>query len=141
MIKVASIMTEKVLKVRMDDSIGTIREILENFEFHHLLVVERRKLVGILSDRDVLKVISPFLDTLSEKPRDESILNRRIHLIMTRKPITVDKDTDICTAASLLLDNNIGCLPVTSSEGEVRGTVTWKDILRFYVRGDEVVRD
>ena len=139
--KVASIMTEKVLKVRMDDSIGTIRDILENVEFHHLLVVEGRKLVGILSDRDVLNAISPFLGTLSEKPRDESIMNRRVHLIMTRKPITVDEDTDIGTAASLLLDNNIGCLPVTSSEGEVRGTVTWKDILKFYVLGDEVVRD
>ena len=47
--KVASIMTEKPFKVRMDDSIGTIREILENVEFHHLLVVEGRKLVGIMS--------------------------------------------------------------------------------------------
>jgi len=136
--KVASIMTEKVLKVRMDDSIGTIRDILQNVEFHHLLVVEGRKLVGIVSDRDVLKAISPFLGTLSEKPRDETILNRRMHLIMTRKPTTVDKDTDIGTAGSLLLDNNIGCLPVTSPEGEVQGILTWKDILRFYVRGDEV---
>jgi len=139
--KVASIMTEKVLKIRMDDSIETIREILENVEFHHLLVVEGRKLVGIVSDRDILKAISPFLGTFSEKPRDESLVKRRIHLIMSRKPTTVDKDTDIGTAASLLLDKNIGCLPVISPEREVQGIVTWKDILRFYVRPDEVVRD
>ena len=131
--KVASIMTEKPVKVRMDDSIGTIREILENVEFHHLLVVEDRKLVGIMSDRDVLKAISPFMGTLSEKSRDEAILNRRVHLIMTRKPITVDKDTDIGTAATLLLDHNISCLPVTSPGGEVQGIVTWKDVLGFYM--------
>ncbi len=127
--RVASIMTEKVLKVRMDDSIGTMREIFENIEFHHLLVVEDRKPVGILSDRDILKVISPFLDTLSEHDRDLSILNKKVHQIMTRTLITVNKDTSIETASSLLLENNISCLPVISPKGEIDGIV---NILRFY---------
>ena len=135
-IKVKSIMIEKVLKVRMDDSIGTICNILEHVEFHHLLVVKGRELVGILSDRDVLRVISPFLGTLSEEPRDMTLLNRKIHQIMTRKPITVDKDASIETAASQLLDNNISCLPVVSSKGWIDGIVTWRDILRFYVKGN-----
>ncbi|MBW2222321.1 MAG: CBS domain-containing protein [Deltaproteobacteria bacterium] len=130
--RVASIMTKNVLKVRMDDSIGTMREILENIEFHHLLVVEDRKPVGILSDRDILRVISPFLDTSSEHERDLSILNKKVHQIMTRKLITVNKDTSIETASSLLLENKISCLPVISPKGEIDGIVTWKDILRFY---------
>jgi len=117
----------------MDDTIGTLREIFENVEFHHLLVVDGRQLVGIISDRDVLKAISPFLHTLSEHTRDLSILNRKAHQIMTRKPITVSKDTRIEAAASLLLKNNISCLPVTSPEGKINGVVTWKDVLRFYV--------
>ena len=132
--RVASIMTEKVLKVRMDDSIGTMREILENIEFHHLLVVEDRKPVGIISDRDIFRVISPFLDTLSEHERDLIILNKKVHQIMTRTFITVDKDTSIETASSLLLENNISCLPVISPNGEIDGIVTWKDILRFYLQ-------
>jgi acetoin utilization protein AcuB len=127
-------MTEKVLKVRMDDSIGTMREILENVNFHHLLVVEGQKLVGIMSDRDILKTTSPFLNTFSEHERDLALLNKRVHQIMTHRPITVNKDTSIETAASLLLDNNIGCLPVTSPESEIEGIVTCKDILRFYVK-------
>jgi acetoin utilization protein AcuB len=134
--KVKSIMIEKVLKVRMDDSIGTICNILEHVEFHHLLVVKGRELVGILSDRNVLRVISPFLGTLSEEPRDMTLLTRKIHQIMTRKPITVDKDTSIGAAASLLLDNNISCLPVVSPKGWIDGIVTWRDILRFYVKGN-----
>ena len=133
--RVASIMTEKVLRVRMDDSIGTMREILENVRFHHLLVIEGRKLVGILSDRDILRVISPFLHTLSERESDLSILNKRVHQIMTRNPITVDKDTSIEEASRLLLEKDISCLPVTSSKGEIDGVVTWKDILKFYIQG------
>jgi len=135
--KVASIMTEKVFKVRMDDSIGTIRNILEHVEFHHLLVVKGRELVGILSDRDVLKVISPFLGTLSEESRDMTLLTKKIHQIMTRKPITADKDTNIEIAANLMLENNISCLPVVSPKGEIEGIVTLRDILRFYIEGNK----
>jgi len=134
--KVGSIMTEKVLKVRMDDSIGTIRNILEHVEFHHLLVVKGRELVGILSDRDVLRVISPFLGTLSEESRDMTLLTRKIHQIMTRHPITIDKDASIEAAANLLLNKNISCLPVVSPKRQIEGIVTWKDILRFYTRGN-----
>jgi acetoin utilization protein AcuB len=110
-----------------------MREILENVNFHHLLVVEGQKLVGIMSDRDILKTISPFLNTFSEHERDLALLNKRVHQIMTHRPITVHKDASIETAASLLLDNNISCLPVTTPKGEVEGIVTWKDVLRFYV--------
>ena len=134
--KVKAIMTEKVLKVRMDDSIGTIRNILEHVEFHHLLVVKGRELVGILSDRDVFRVISPFLGTLSEESRDMTLLTRKIHQIMTRNPITVDKDTSIEDAANLLLNKNISCLPVVSPKRQIKGIVTWKDILGFYTKGN-----
>jgi acetoin utilization protein AcuB len=86
---VESIMTKNVFKVRMDDTIGTIQEILSHAAFHHLLVVEDHKLVGILSDRDILKNISPFLKTLSETTRDLSILNKRVHQFIDMPPMTV----------------------------------------------------
>jgi acetoin utilization protein AcuB len=131
--KVGSIMTKDVFKVRMDDTIGTIREVLRYAEFHHLLVVDDHKLVGILSDRDILRNISPFLDTLSEAKRDVSILNKRVHQFMTHKPITVSKETNVEAAADLLLKHHISCLPVVSSSREIEGVVTWRDILRASV--------
>lgn len=134
---VESIMTRDVFTVSMDDSISTMREILKRAAFHHLLVVKDRKLVGILSDRDIIRNISPFLDTLSEAARDVNILQRRVHQFMTHKPITVSRDTSVETAASLLLKNNISCLPVVSSDAEIEGILTWRDILREYVETDE----
>ncbi len=132
---VKSIMTVEVFTVRMDDTIGTIHEILKRAEFHHLLVVENRKLVGIISDRDTLRAISPFIGKLSEHQRDISIMDRKVHQIMTRRVITIEKITSIKTAANLLLENNISCLPVTSTDGEIEGIVTWKDILGSYLTG------
>ncbi len=134
---VSFVMTKKVFKVRMDDTIGTIHEILENANFHHLLVVEGNKLVGVISDRDVLKAVSPFIGTLSEHTHDLVTLNKKAHQIMNHKPITVFKYTSLHVAAGIMLDNNISCLPVVSSEGGIEGIVTWKDILGYYVKDNK----
>ena len=130
--KISSIMTRRVVTVEMDDSLQIISEIFENVKFHHILVVENQKLVGVISDRDFIKALSPFLDTPSEVKRDITTLNKKAHQIMNRTPITVDAETSIEEAGNLLLENNISCLPVISPQGSVEGIVSWKDILKFY---------
>ena len=131
--KVADIMTRKLHKVKPDDSIETVKCLMEKGEYHHLLVVEGKKLVGVISDRDLLRAISPFLGTLSEHGRDQAILGRRLHRIMSRNPVVADQETTVKAAAELLLDNGIGCLPVVNADGGPVGIVTWKDILRHYM--------
>jgi len=128
------IMSKEVFKVRMDDTVGVIREIFDNANFHHLLVVEGNKLVGVISDRDVLKAVSPFIGTFSEHNYDLVTLNKKAHQIMNHKPITVFKNASIQAAGIIMLNNNISCLPVVSPEGGIEGIVTWKDILRYYVK-------
>ena len=132
--KVSSIMTRGVVTVDMDDSLQTIREILNSFEFHHIPVVDGQKLIGIISDRDLLGELSPFLDTPSQEHRDFAILKKRAHQIMSRILITVNAKTSIEKASNLLMENNISCLPVVSTQDNVEGIVTWKDILRFYMK-------
>jgi acetoin utilization protein AcuB len=131
--KIASIMTRRVVTVEMDDSIRTIREIFDNVKFHHILVLENQKLVGVISDRDILRALSPFLDTPSQKPCDFAILKKRAHQIMSRTPITIDAKISIEEASDLLLENNISCLPVISPQDSIEGVVTWKDILKFHL--------
>lgn len=130
---VASIMTRKVVTVEMDDTLLTIRMIFQHVKIHHLVVVENHKLVGIISDRDFLKAASPFVGKRIETTRDIDTLKKRAHQIMTRNPVTVYAETSIENAADLLLKKNISCLPVISSQGDVVGIVTWKDILQFYL--------
>jgi acetoin utilization protein AcuB len=131
--KISSIMTRNVVTVEMDDSIQKIRDIFNNFDFHHILVLENQKLVGVISDRNFLRTLSPFLDTPSQKQRDLATIKKRAHQIMSRTPITVDAEISIEKADNLLLENNISCLPVISPQGSVEGIVTWKDILKFHL--------
>jgi len=132
--KVSSIMTEKVLKVRMDDSLETIRDILENVSFHHLLVVHDNKLVGIISDRDILRFLHQFLQAdFIDRDTRTLLENKKAHQIMTHHPITVDKETNVETAVKIMLRNNISCLPVVSADGRIEGILTWRDILKGYI--------
>lgn len=131
--KVADIMTKNVVTIEMDDSLEEINRIFEKHKFHHVLVMEDKKLVGIISDRDVLKQISPFINTLSEDSRDLKTLKTKAHQIMTRKPVVVIENYGLKDAANVFLRKNVSCLPVVLPWGKVTGILSWKDILRAIV--------
>ena len=130
---VKDIMTKPVVTVDPYDFIHEVKHILENVTFHHILVIEKKKLIGVISDRDYLKAISPFISTDLERSVDKASLNRRVHQIMSRKPITVTGKTSMEAAAKLLLKENISCLPVVTETNEVEGIITWKDILKCFL--------
>ena len=95
--------------------------------------------MGVISDRDVLKEISPHVNTLSEDSRALKTLKKKAHQIMSRKPITVEPDTLVEDAASIMLQKNISCLPVVSPAGNIEGILSWKDILNHFIaRGNEL---
>ena len=131
---VRAIMSTRAVTVTMDDSLARARDLFNEFHFHHLLVVQGRELLGIISDRDLLKAVSPNIGTLSETDRDRATLNKRAHQIMSRKLITVAADTTVETAARLLLEHRVSCLPVVTTTGHLEGIITWRDLLREYLR-------
>lgn len=127
---IRNIMNARVVTVGPDDSLQLVKEIFDNVGFHHLLVVEDRRLVGIISDRDLLKVVSPYLGTPSETARDAAVLRRRAHQIMTRNPVCLDEEASIRQAIALFNGNAVSCLPVVNAGGVPVGIVSWRDILR-----------
>ena len=127
---IGRIMTTRVVTIEMDDSLEMVRDIFKKVRFHHLLVVDNDRLVGIISDRDMLKAVSPFVGTMSETTRDRATLNKRAHQIMLHHPVTVRSSCSLQEAAELMLARGVSCLPITTVGGEVLGIVTWKDVLR-----------
>lgn len=128
--KINSLMSTKVVSVEMDDSLGAVKEIFDNTKFHHLLVVENAQLFGVLSDRDLLKSISPNVDAASATDKDLASLNKRVHQIMTRRPITLYEDATMKDAVELFNNNKISCIPVVNSNNQPVGMLSWRDIMR-----------
>jgi acetoin utilization protein AcuB len=130
---VTEIMTEKVHTVYKDATLEIVNNIFKKVKYHHLLVTEENKLVGVLSDRDVNRLVSPFLDTEHQLERDAKLLEKPVEEFMTTTLVTVDSDTSIDCASILLLEHNISCLPIVSVDNEIEGILTWKDLLKYYV--------
>jgi len=130
--KLAQIMTRHLTTIGMDDTLAAIQAIFEKVGFHHLLVVsEDYEVAGIISDRDLLKEVSPYLNTASEQARDLSTLKKKAHQVMSRRLVYGSPGTTVKEAASLLMEHSISCLPVLDENRALVGIVTWKDILRF----------
>ncbi len=127
---VETIMSKNVVTVEMDDTLKTIKDIFEHTRFHHLLVVDPNKLFGIISDRDLLKALSPKLGTVVETDNDRATLNKRAHQIMTRKPITLRTKSSIYDAIEIFNNNNISCIPVIDDDDKPVGIISWRDILK-----------
>lgn len=128
--RVVDIMTSSVVSVGLDDNLATIKQIFDSHGFHHLLVMAEGELFGVISDRDVLRSISPFVDSVSERTIDAATMKRRAHQIMTRKPVTTRADVAVEVAARRMLEADVSCLPVVDDSGRVVGIVTWHDLMR-----------
>ncbi|CAD6518419.1 hypothetical protein LMG27952_01002 [Paraburkholderia hiiakae] len=130
-------MTSRVVTIGFDDTLASVREIFAQASFHHLLVVEEGKLQGVVSDRDLLRAISPFIDSVVESERDLGTLKKRVHQIMSRKPITLRPESSLSEAVALFLANKISCIPIVDAEFRPVGIVSWRDVLRYLVPMDE----
>ena len=114
--RVAERMTRNPVHVRLTDTLGAARMIMQAEGFKHLPVVETKRVLGVITDRDARQhAVNP----------DETL----VETVMTPDPATVSPDTSIEEAASIMLVKRIGCLPVVEDGGLV-GIITATDFLR-----------
>ncbi len=128
--KVDKIMSKHLVTVKLDDTLKVVKVIFDNESFHHLLVVESDKLFGVVSDRDLLKAISPNVGTLAETNRDAITLNKRVHQIMTSKLVTLSPDAEISDAIEIFNNHDISCIPVVDDKNKPVGIISWRDIIK-----------
>ncbi len=127
---VEEIMSKNLVTVKLDDRLKAVKVIFDNVNIHHLLVVEADKLFGVISDRDMLKAISPNIGKLSETSRDTITLNKKVHQIMTSKLVTLTPDAEISDAIEIFNNHNISCIPVVDDKNKPVGIISWRDIIK-----------
>ncbi|MDO3387572.1 CBS domain-containing protein [Gilvimarinus sp. SDUM040013] len=127
---VTEFMTQPVVTVEMDDSLLEVKSLFEKTSFHHLLVISDSELVGVISDRDLLKVLSPNIGTAAETLKDLACLNKRAHQIMSRDPITLKPDARLPEVVSVFNQHTISCIPIVDDSNAVLGIVSWRDVMK-----------
>lgn len=110
-------MSRHVVTVEPHCSVAEARAVLKRHRVHHLPVVRKQRLVGIVTDRD-LRSAPPTAKTVAE--------------LMTSKPVVIGPDAFADGAAHLLRAHTIGALPVLEN-GKLIGILTVSDILDAFV--------
>lgn len=125
-------MTRKVLTVSPDDYLSDAISLLKEKCIKHLPVVRAGKLAGIISDRDIREYCPSKATALDIYELHYLLANTRVKAAMRAKVLTTIPGTPVEEAAMLLLDNDIGCLPVLDGRKLV-GIISDKDIYRALV--------
>jgi acetoin utilization protein AcuB len=79
--------------------------------------------------------LSPYVGSAAETTRDLVTLNKRVHQIMSRHPLTLRPHSSVAEAADLLLKNRISCIPIVDGGLKPVGIVSWRDLLRALASG------
>ncbi|MGQ9921624.1 MAG: CBS domain-containing protein [Desulfobacca sp.] len=130
--QVKDVMVRDVATLDMDDELSLANDIMKLGRIRHLPVVSGKRLVGILSERDLFR--TSLVEALGHEPTKtrEVMKAIRIQDIMVKNLITLAPEADIREAVRLMLDHKIGCVPVVAG-GELLGLITETDILRLYL--------
>lgn len=134
---VKQLMRTKVFTVGPDDRVDRVFFLLHYERIRHLPVVERDKVVGIVSDRDLYKALGPrgrrrpVKGDAGQTPL--YVIPRRVRHVMRRGVIMIDPEAAATKAAAIMARKRIGALPVVKHEKLV-GIITATDLLREYAR-------
>ena len=109
----------------------TVRDahtLMRAHHFHHFPVIdEHGKLLGIISDRDILLAL--------EKQRDTGWEEILVRDILVRRLITIHPDDSVEEAAARMVQRRISSLPVLDASGQMVGILTQVDVLRWVASG------
>ena len=116
-------MTRNVISLAPGDSAARAKQHFRDHNIHHLLVLEGRNVVGIVTFEQL-------------RGRSDADVVRDF---MIRDVVSVDSETTLRRAASLMINGRTGCLPVVD-DGKLSGIITTTDLRRAVSSGDSTLR-
>jgi len=126
-------MSKPAITIDEDDSMNDAIKLLKNHNIKMLPVMEKDKLVGIVTDRDLKRASASDATSLEIHELLYLISKIKIREIMTKSPITVSQDYTVEETAEILLKHNISGVPVVDQYRDVVGTITQNDIFRILI--------
>jgi acetoin utilization protein AcuB len=126
-------MSKPAITIDLEASMNDAIKLLKTHNIKMLPVMEKGKLVGIVTDRDLKRASASDATSLEIHELLYLISKIKIKEIMTKKPITVPEDYTVEETAEILLKHNISGVPVIDQYRDVVGTITQNDIFRILI--------
>ncbi len=127
-------MARDVITITPDTSLHEAHRLMTEKRVRRLPVVDRGKLVGIVTLGDVRGAEPSAASTLSVWEMNKLLANLKVSEIMTREPVTISQEATISTVAEIMLEKKFSGLPVVDDQGKLVGIITESDIFRLVVR-------
>lgn len=128
---ITHIMTSNPEYIQLGQPLSEARQKLATSAFHHLPVVDGKKVVGMFSNTDLLRLT---FDAGNMDPRMmDAVLDHQMLLkdAMTSQPTTLKKSATVREAAELLSNGSLHGLPVVDDAQQLVGIVTTTDLVKY----------
>lgn len=126
-------MTSPVISVTPDTAISIAHQMMKDKRVRRLPVVERDRVVGIITLGDVREASPSDATTLSIWELNYLWSQLTVERVMTKHVITITPDAEVYEAAQLMLDRKLSGLPVVDTDKRLIGMITESDIFRMLI--------
>ncbi len=134
---VRDIMAAPATSISLDAHLLDAAITLRRSGIRHLPIVDGERVVGIITERDILRWAPSLLSNITQDEYNAIFENTPLERVMTRDPVTVSPEMPLREAVVILYEKKYGCLPVVE-KGRLVGIVTVIDMLdllhRFLVQ-------
>ncbi len=141
---VEDIMNHDIKTLTLDDTVEGCLKFMKDYKVRHVPVVDiptekdgKPYFVGIVSQRDLFRQISPYVGKIGEEKTDLKAMRQTLGQVVTRNPKSVSPQTLIPDMITFMVEDHIDMVPVLA-DGDMVGIVTSADIVKLFVRLDAI---
>ena len=131
--RVQDYMTTDVTSLQDSDMLLDAAMVFVRSSFRHLPVLQGKKVVGIITERDVKQFAPSLLSGTTAEEYNAIMETTPISRVMTKNPTTLRPDQPIFDAARFMHQRRVGCMPVVQN-GDLVGIVTTTDLLALLMK-------
>ena len=145
---VAKIMTSQVRSLSLDHTYEQTTQLFQRYKIHHAPVLaDDGEVVGVVSDRDLLRHRPPLLGKAAEGDGDHLVLKSTVSTFMTRGAIFIPSSGSAFSALSQMIDHHVDCILVHDEDKRLEGILTPRDFMKLVLlfhkvctHGDDLAR-
>jgi CBS domain-containing protein len=126
--KIKEIMSAPVYVVSPNETVARARNLMLRHKIGRLVIIKENRPIGMLTKKDISRRLNQAEPQWRRRPIDDI----PVRMVMTESMITIFPDASPKQLAELMIENNIGGLPVVNNKGEVTGIVTKWDLIRYF---------